>query len=436
MFQSMPYPMNVFELNNMVNIYLSKTLQILAKIFLCLLLPFSLKAQYVDSNYINAKALAYKGKFDTAITLLKASLDENPYDLNVQMMLGRVYAWGKKYPESEALLKAILEQKPQSREALNVLADVYLWSKKYDELEKLVKKALNPANTDDEEGSVKDSVSFIQKQVYAYMDEKRYDEAKKILLPVKDKLPKLWDALGKKLLSNTLSLHYSYFDFQNQSSDWHTFSAEYTRQLRGITFVASLNNAQRFGTSGNQYMLQAYPKLSRKMYAWLIAGFSNGKAFPNGVYGLSLFRSVKRYWEPELGIRIFTITKNNERSTVLRGGLSYQKGHNRFNYIASRIDGATTNGWAHFGSFRRYLNDDQSYMQLSLGTGATESTTISTTFDNFIISSFATSLNGIYWFNNHWRGDIGISYEQSERSNSFEYRRSRITYSIGTAYRF
>jgi YaiO family outer membrane protein len=75
-------------------------------------------------------------------------------------------------------------------------------------------------------------------------------------------------------------LSYAFFDFQNQKTDWHTASLEYTKKLHGLTLVGSFNYANRFGNDGNQFMLQAYPKLGKSMYAWLIAGFSDGKAFP------------------------------------------------------------------------------------------------------------------------------------------------------------
>ena len=203
-----------------------------------------------------------------------------------------------------------------------------------------------------------------------------------------------------------------------------------------MTVIGSLNYADRFGSAGNQYMLQAYPILGKKMYAWLIAGFSDGKAFPNGAYGLSLFRSVKKYWEPELGIRIFTVEKNAEKSMVLRGGLSYHRGQNRFNYLASRITGTATDGWAHNFYYRRYWKDEQSYVQLSVGTGANAPSAISPQFDNFLINSFTTSISTIYWFNNHWRGSAGVSWEQSQKTLITETPRSRIIYSIGLAYRF
>jgi YaiO family outer membrane protein len=420
-----------------VQINLNKSLSMmrhLAKIFLFTLLAHPLSAQYVDSNYINGRDLAYKGKYDTAISLLKLAIDDNPYDLEMLMTLARVYAWSKNYKEAEEQTQAILSKKPKNREALAILGDTYLWSKNWSALENLTQQALTPQAPS--EALVKDSAVFIQKLVYGYIDQKRYIDARNTLLPVKDQLPKLWHLVIKKLLSNNISLTYAFFDFQNQNSDWHTASLEYTKQLQGITFVGSYNYANRFGSNGSQYMLQAYPKLGKKMYAWLIVGLSDGKAFPNGTYGISLFRGVKRYWEPELGIRIFTITKNDEKSIVLRGGLSYHKAQNRFNYLLSSIKGTGTEGLSHNFYYRRYLKDDESYMQLSMGTGASAQSLISTQFDSFIINSFATSLSGVYWFNMNWRGSAGVSWEQNQKSIGLESPRSRLIYNVGLAYRF
>jgi YaiO family outer membrane protein len=425
-----------------VQIKLNKGLSMmrhLAKIILFTLLAYPLSAQspseiYVDSNYIKGKEFAYSGKYDTAITLILIAIDDNPYDAEMPMTLARVYAWNKKYKEAEAQTQAILVKKPQNREALAVLGDIYLWSKNWSALENLTQQALTPQAPS--EALVRDSVVFIQKLVYGYIEQKRYIDARNTLLPVKDQLPKLWYLVIKKLLSNNISFSYSFYDFQNQNTDWHTASLEYTKQLQGVTFVGSYNYANRFGNDGTQYMLQAYPKLGQKMYAWLIAGISDGKAFPNGTYGISLFRGVKKYWEPELGIRIFTITKNDEKSIVLRGGLSYHKAQNRFNYLLSSVKGTGTEGLSHNFYYRRYLKDDESYMQFSVGTGASAQNLISTQFDNFIINSFSASISGVYWFNKNWRGSAGVTWEQNQKSIGLESPRSRLIYSLGLAYRF
>jgi YaiO family outer membrane protein len=430
--------MEVLTVQTTINKSLNKVSH-LAKIFLFTLLAYPLSAQtpsetYVDSNYIKGKEFAYSGKYDTAITLILIAIDDNPYDAEMPMTLARVFAWNKNFKESEAQIQGILAKRPQNREALAVLGDIYLWSKNWSALENLTQQALTPQAPS--EAVVKDSIVFIQKQVYGLMEQKRYKDARDALLPVKNQLPKLWHLIIKKLLSNNISLSYSFYDFQNQNTDWHTASLEYTKQLNGITFVGSYNYANRFGNDGSQYMLQAYPKLGQKMYAWLILGLSDGKAFPNGTYGISLFRGVKKYWEPELGIRIFTITKNDEKSIVLRGGLSYHKAQNRFNYLLSSVKGTGTEGLSHNFYYRRYLKDDESYMQLSLGTGANAQNLISTQFDNFIINSFAASVSGVYWFNKNWRGSAGVSWEQSQKSIGLEAARSRLIYSLGLAYRF
>jgi YaiO family outer membrane protein len=404
------------------------------KVFVFFLFAMPLSAQYVDSNYIQARELAYKGQFDTAITLLKVAIDDNPHDIEMLMTLARVYAWNKNYKEAEAQTQEILTKQSKNREALAILADVHLWSKNWSALENLTQQALTPQAPS--EALVKDSVVFIQKLVFGLIEQTRYEDARDALLPVRTQLPKLWDIVRIKLMTNALSVRYNFYNFQNQNTDWHTLELEYIKRLHGLTVVGGVNLADRFGARGSQYMLQAYPKLGKKMYAWLIAGFSDGKAFPNGTYGISLFRSVKRYWEPELGIRLFTVTKNNEKATVLRGGISYHKRLNRFNYLLNYIDGTGSNGWAHNLSYRRYLKDDESYLQLGVGTGASSQGIISPQFDSFIINSFTASLSGVYWFNKNWRGGIGIALEQSQKSIGVEVPKSRLIYSLGLTYRF
>jgi uncharacterized protein HemY len=114
--------------------------------------------------------LAFKGKFDTAITLITLALDDNPHDLEMLLTLSRVYAWNKNYKEAETQTQAILQKRPKNREALAILGDTYLWSKNWPALESLTHNALTPQAPS--EAHVKDSAVFIQKWVYALMDQR------------------------------------------------------------------------------------------------------------------------------------------------------------------------------------------------------------------------------------------------------------------------
>ena len=147
-----------------------------------------------------------------------------PKDMDMRLTLGRVYAWKREYFEAETNIKLVISNQPNNREAMTALADVYLWSNNWSELDNLTKIALVPSknNSNPSTNTVTDSVAFIQRYAAGLTEQLRYHEAKDVLQPFKERLPKLWDLVTYKLLANTVSLHFGYYEFKTQQPDWQT----------------------------------------------------------------------------------------------------------------------------------------------------------------------------------------------------------------------
>ena len=410
------------------------------KTFGAWILPFFfcatiLPAQTADSIFKKGSQLAFNSQYDSAIVLIKKACAMQPKDMDMRLTLGRVYAWKREYFEAETNVKLVLNNQPNNREAMTVLADVYLWSNNWSELDNLTKNALVPSknNNNPNTNTVTDSVAFIQRFAAGLTEQLRYYEAKDVLKPFKEKLPKLWDLVIYKLLANTVSIHLGYYEFKTQQPDWQTAEIEYIRKLRGITIVGSLNYAARFGKQGTQLMVQAYPKIGNRSYLWLILGLSEGVTFPDQVYGASFFNSFKKNWEGEIGIRLFK-TKNGESATILRGGIAYTKKQHRFNYIIAKVQGTGIDGLSHNLSYRNYYKNDESYLQVGIGTGSSTQT-LSVLQDNFIVNAHVANVLANHWFTHNWRGFGGISWEENQNPNDGTWAK-RWIYEIGIGFRF
>ena len=113
--------------------------------FICLLsviFPAFLSAQIEpDSLFKQGKTLAYAGKYDSAIVLIKTAYEGMPHNTDWHMMLTRVYAWDKNYQEAERHAQSILAENPLNREVLLVLSDIYLWSQNWSALDSNTQKA-------------------------------------------------------------------------------------------------------------------------------------------------------------------------------------------------------------------------------------------------------------------------------------------------------
>ena len=413
-------------------------------LFIALFLSFAsvVFAQSADSLFNKGSRLAFQSQYDSAIILLQKAGDLQPQNMEIRLTLARTYAWNHDYKNAEKNAQIVLDNQPKNRDAMGAMADIYLWSKNWAGLESVTQNALNKTSSLNLVG-VTDSVVFIQKYALGLIEQQLFEDAVSALRPFKKELKPLWNIAILKLRHNTVSIYTSYYDFSNdinsQQKDWQTAAVEYIRRQRRITVLGTLNYARRFEKQGTQWLFQAYPKIGRSAYAQLLFAYSDGKVFPNLTYGGSFFANFRKYWELEAGMRIYQVNtpllpNKTERATVLRGGISYQKRQNRYAYVLLKITGVGVSGFAHNLSYRHYLKDSESYLQLAIGTGTNTNNQLTLHYDSFIINSRVLSAMINRWVNDRWRVTGGMTWEQNKNTDGS--RKSRMTYDLGVGFRF
>ncbi|HYH14298.1 MAG TPA: YaiO family outer membrane beta-barrel protein, partial [Flavisolibacter sp.] len=167
---------------------------------------------------------------------------------------------------------------------------------------------------------------------------------------------------------NMLSLSYDYSHFQKQfEDDWHITSLEYKRQLSSSALLGRINYGNRFHQSGWQGEIEAYPKLSKTVYAYAGIGFSNDlPIFPKWRTGTSLFVSLPKAWEVEGGFRHLHFTESVWLSTA---GLSKYVGNWLFNIRSFISFEDISNNQSYFVSARRYFKNEVDHAWLQIGSG-------------------------------------------------------------------
>jgi YaiO family outer membrane protein len=395
----------------------------------------SVYTQNTDQQFKQAQAMAAASKYDSAIVILTKICTTEPKNMDMRLYRARVHAWSKNFDAAEADARFVLDKQPNNREVLALMGDVYLWSQQWDNLEHLAQNALKtaPKNVTQQEGLM-DSILFTKKYVHGLIEQTRFRDAAKALFPVKDYLFSLWDFVQSKLNVHTIAIHETYYNFEKGQKDWAITNVEYTQKLKKVALVGSINHANRFGKSGNQLMVQAYPNISKRAYMWLLAGFADGKTHPNLVYGGSFYLYPHKLVEVEGGIRTFKV-KDFESATILRGGLVYQKNKNRIGYTLMQVRGASITGLTHNLLFQRYFDKHDSYWRASIGTGTNANIALLPQFDNFIINSISTNISTYYYLHRNWRLLGGISLEKNKNQNS-GLAQSRWIFDLGLAYKF
>jgi len=100
-----------------------------------------------------------------------------------------------------------------------------------------------------------------------------------------------------------VALDYSYVTFHGDIDPWRLASLSLGRSTSKGALIGRVNYANRFATSGLQFEADAYPRLSRRIYAYLNAGYSDADIFPMLRFGGELFANLSNAWEASAGFR-------------------------------------------------------------------------------------------------------------------------------------
>lgn len=101
----------------------------------------------------------------------------------------------------------------------------------------------------------------------------------------------------------SVSGEFSHVSFSGFTDPWHLASVALWRRSSAGTFIARVNYANRFATDGVQVEADAYPRLNKKVYLFLNAGYSDAAVFPTWRFGGEAFTSLPAAWEASLGFR-------------------------------------------------------------------------------------------------------------------------------------
>jgi YaiO family outer membrane protein len=169
-------------------------------------------------------------------------------------------------------------------------------------------------------------------------------------------------------LKNAVTLTYNYYHFNKQfTSDWQIGNIEYKRQTKAGAFLGRFNYANRLQQNGWQAEAEAYPVLSKKVYAYAGIGYSGQMpVFPKWRSGASLFVSLPKAWEVEGGFRQLYFDKNIWIGTA---GVSKYAGSWLLNFRSYISMDAPVANQAYFFTLRNYFKNEKDYAWLQLGSG-------------------------------------------------------------------
>ena len=171
----------------------------------------------------------------------------------------------------------------------------------------------------------------------------------------------------QKKMPNSIGIKYDLITFDNVvTKPWHLVSIDYTKHIKKTPLITRLNYANRFSKSGFQLEAEAYPALSKKIYTYINAGYSNDRLlFPKYRAGFSLYAALPKKFELEGGFRLLYFNSPTWIYTASVG-----KYYKRFWFNASTFLTPVSNNilQSYFLKTRYYFNDTD-FAMLVLGTG-------------------------------------------------------------------
>ena len=316
-------------------------------------------------SYEEARNLALNGNRAKARQLCKTILAQG-FNSDVALLLGRTYAWDGKYDSTRIVLNEVLAQNPDSMEALDAFADVEYWSENYTIAVEYCDLALK------KDPKIED---FLFKKARILHSSEKYGDAVNTLEALIQMNPTNAEALKKlqeyrlDVMKNRIRLNYTidHFDKSFNRDPWQVLALSYGRKTKLGSVIARVNMAKRFGDTGFQYEIDAYPKISENNYGYLNYGFSQSSVFPDHRFGAEIFHSFPKAFEGSLGMR--TLFFGSSDVTIYTGSVGKYISNYWISLRSYVTPGTTGTSVSWQLQMRRYFSDPENYIGLRLGYG-------------------------------------------------------------------
>ncbi len=402
-----------------------------------LLASFYLKAQNAltsDELFKDARHAAFEDKnYDKAKQLAYQALEISPSYADIDIFLGRVYAWNSEYDSARYHFTKVLYANPENEDASIAYADLEYWNDHYEAALDICKKALM---------AYPSSQELLLREAKNLNALKKYHEASLITtrLLKENKHNTAALALATKLKDavavNKISIDYNYTTFDKQyDQPWRLASIAYSRSTRLGSIIARMNYANRFSTNGIQAEVDAYPHISKTFYSYVNFGYSgNVGVFPLFRAGFSLYANLPNSFEAEAGFRYLYFTSPTNIYTASIG--KYYK-----NFLFNARTYITPSGSNISQSYslagKYYFKSADDFISVTIGTGIspdenTQNIQFSNKLDKLSSKKISAAFSHTFLKWNILSVSAGLINEEYQPS----VRGNQIDISLGVSHRF
>lgn len=253
------------------------------------------------------KAAFEHNRYDEAKALLFKALAQSPEYADIRIFIGRIHTWTKNYDSARYYFHSVLDKKPDYTDASLALADLEYWNDQYTAANNVIDAGLKYQPASPDLWVHKAKVQYAARQ---YPDAQLAIDKALQLDHNNTEARSLANRIKESSYKNRIGLSYDYMYFDKQFADpWQMVSLDYTRTGGLGSVTGRINYASRFGETGAQYEVEAYPRISKTFYAYVNLGYSDKiGVFPKWRGGFSLYANLPSSFEGELGFRYLKFT--------------------------------------------------------------------------------------------------------------------------------
>lgn len=382
----------------------------------------------VDELFARARRLAFDGKRAEALELCRTALQRSPGYHDIRILMGRIHAWEGRYDEGRTELQQVLRAEPGHLDGRVALVDLELWSDHPRAALALCDEglALHPAQA-----------LLLFRKARAQKALGNYPEALETAKQAQAANPGLYEA--RQLIENLaelsqrskVSLTQTYDRFDRTFDPWQLTSLGATHRFDAGSLIARVNRASRFGDTGSQVEVDAYPRWKDGTYFYLNAGFSESGLFPHRRYGGEIYQSFARGIEGSLGFRHLRFSASTV--TIYTGSLGKYWGDYLFTLRANATPSSIGSSQSGSASVRRYFGDGENHLTFSLGSGVSPDQP-NPNAEILNLRSRKASLAAQGWIHRRLILSGSLAYEKQELGLGVE--RAQTTLGAGLEWRF
>lgn len=385
-------------------------------------------AEGTDEAFARARRLAFAGRRDEASALCRRILQGSPGYLDVRILLGRIHAWAGRYDEGRRELQQVLTADPRYLDGRLALVDLELWADQPQAAQRLCDEglAVQPAQP-----------ALLLRKARAQKALGAFPEALATARSAQQADPALYEArqlienLAELTQRSKVSLSETYDRFDRTFDPWHLTALSLSHRFDAGSLIGRINRASRFGDTGHQLEVDAYPRWQDGTYFYLNAGFSDASIFPHRRYGGEVFHNFARGIEGSLGLRHLRFASSSV--TIYTGSLGKYWGDYLFSLRVNHTPGSLGASQSGSVAVRRYFGDGENHLTLSLGSGVSPDQP-NPNADILNLRSRKASLAAQGWVRRRLILSGGFAVERQEVGQGLD--RTQTSFSLGLEWRF